>query len=246
MSATSADVVMTADGDIRGILIDVGGFLGIGARTVMVDIDELHFVLDHQQGTTGGWFDDTADDFFIVAAMSEAELEALPEFDEAMLRGGFETRRYQPTHAQEGMVQDGHHGSARNGSRHEQPVQQPAQDGMMVRTQAPDGFQPMAQEQLTADTLMGANVWDGQNQQIGQVEDLVLAADGAQIEAIVLDVGGFIGIGTHRVALNLQEVDIFWGDAQQEVRVQVPMTQEQLEQMPELPGLIAADLYLYE
>ncbi|TVQ59626.1 MAG: hypothetical protein EA355_00235, partial [Rhodobacteraceae bacterium] len=38
------DVVMTQDGDVRGVLLDVGGFLGFGARTVMVDIEDLHFV----------------------------------------------------------------------------------------------------------------------------------------------------------------------------------------------------------
>jgi sporulation protein YlmC with PRC-barrel domain len=260
-----ADIVMTADGDIHGILIDVGGFLGIGARTVMVDIDELHFVLDHEGG--GGWFDDTADEFFIVAAMSEAELEALPEWDDANLRRGFETRgyygQYEPgatmghdgqvaqqegrvvttetTAVQQTQPQDQQQAQVQQAQPQDQQQQQQVQvqqaqpqdqQQMQARTQQPEGYQVMAREQLTVDTLQGADVYDAQNQQIGNVEDLVLAADGTSIEAIVLDIGGFLGIGQHRVALQVQEVDIFH-DQQQQVRVQVPMTQQELEQLPE-------------
>jgi uncharacterized protein YrrD len=246
------DVIMTADGEIRGIIIDVGGFLGIGARTVMVDIDELFFVPDHQNG--GGWFDDTADGFFVVAAMSEAELEALPEFEEAQLRAGVETRpRFDQRRQEPGgmMGQDGQveHEEGRDLTAADQQADQPVQDQQAMqqdqqttqqdqqamqqpRTQAPEGYQMMEQEQRTADALMDADVYDGQNEQIGNVEDLVLAEDG-QVTHVVLNVGGFLGIGDHRVALPIEEVDIFWSQQDDQVRIQVPMTQEQLEQMPE-------------
>jgi sporulation protein YlmC with PRC-barrel domain len=254
------DIVMTGDGEIRGVLIDVGGFLGIGARTVMVDLDHLYFVRDQDGGD--GWFTDTADDFFIVAAMTEAELESLPEFDEDQLRAGLERRAYDDRRQEPGAMM-GHDGevAAQEGRDAEVTEQQAMQDDpatedevamqddqaaqqeqamqddqamqgdRQARTQAPEGYQMMADEQRTADNLMGADVYDGENQQIGSVEDIVL--DGNEISHLVLDIGGFLGIGEHRIALSMQEVDIFWSDQDDEVRVQVPMTQEELEQMPE-------------
>jgi len=236
------DVIMTADGEIRGIIIDVGGFLGIGARTVMVDIDELAFVPDHTNGT--GWFADTADDFSIVVAMSEEELESLPEWDEDQLRAGMEPRaRHEPGarmgHDGDVALQEGRDAEHTDdvAMQDDQAVQDdPAmQQDRQARTQAPEGYEMMADEQRTADNLMGADVYDAQGEQIGSVEDLVLG-DGNEISHLILDIGGFLGIGEHRVALDSQEVDIFWSEADNEVRVQVPMTQEELEQMPEYEG----------
>lgn len=233
------DIVMTGDGEIRGILIDVGGFLGIGTRRVMVDKDELFFVLDQQPGATGGWFDDTADAFFIVAAMTREELEALPEWDDANLRRGFEARPHFDRQHEPGAAM-GHDGQVAQqegralGTQQQQAAVQPQQQAQPMQQQAqpPQGYAPMEPGQMTAETLRGAPVFGAENQEIGQVQDLVLAADGTTVEAIVLDIGGFLGVGQHRVALQIQEVEILH-DQQQQVRIQVPMTRQQLEQLPE-------------
>jgi sporulation protein YlmC with PRC-barrel domain len=42
--ATIQNVVIGADGAVRGVLVDFGGFLGIGTRTVMVRMDALGVV----------------------------------------------------------------------------------------------------------------------------------------------------------------------------------------------------------
>ncbi len=231
------DVVMTADGEIHGVLIDVGGFLGIGARTVKVDLDHLYFVLD-DDGANGGWFGDTADDFFIVAAMTKAELEGLAEFDADQLRSGLERRGYEDrrdepgeTMDQDGQVEEREGRDAAVTEEQELDEQEAMQQDQQARTQAPEGYELMAQDQRTADMLIGADVYDGENQQIGTVQDLVL--DENEVSHLVIDIGGFLGLGEHRVALQHQEVDIFWSDQDGNVRVQVPMTQQELEQMPE-------------
>lgn len=35
------DVVMTDDGNLRSVLVDVGGFLGMGAKTIAISADEI-------------------------------------------------------------------------------------------------------------------------------------------------------------------------------------------------------------
>lgn len=80
------DVVMSKQGEIRGVILDVGGFLGMGVRNVMVDIDELHFVSEKDNP-------EEIDDYRVVTTMSKDELENLPEWDEDQLRRGFSSQR---------------------------------------------------------------------------------------------------------------------------------------------------------
>ena len=51
-----------------------------------------------------------------------------------------------------------------------------------------------------ASKLMHAKVYNDQNQSIGKIDDFIISTDGKLTVAIV-DVGGFLGMGTHRVAL---------------------------------------------
>lgn len=66
--ANISDLVMTQEGDLLGYIADIGGFLGIGAHTVLLDRDALHMA---QFG----------DDVVMATNYSQEELEALPEFD---------------------------------------------------------------------------------------------------------------------------------------------------------------------
>jgi sporulation protein YlmC with PRC-barrel domain len=51
-----------------------------------------------------------------------------------------------------------------------------------------------------ASKLIGATVYNDQDQRIGKIEDMIVSPDG-KISAAVIDVGGFLGIGRHRVAI---------------------------------------------
>ncbi len=250
------DVVMSKDGEVRGVLIDVGGFLGIGARTVMVDIEELYFVSDDEAA-------EDIDDFFLVAAMTEGELEALPEWDEDSLRAGFAADSYDGQQAaaqhsgetigQDGtqqpgematgatMGQDGDSAEA-EGRVAGEVATDPAADmtagqdtGVAAAPGTPEGYTELAGEERTADRLMGANVYDAQGENIANVDDVVMGAEGDATHLIV-DVGGFLGIGSHTVAIEVDDAQIVWHDQNGDVRVQLPMTRDQLEAMPEYEG----------
>lgn len=92
-----------------------------------------------------------------------------------------------------------------------------------------------AGEERTADRLMGATVYDAEGDNIANVDDVLFDADHA-ISHLVMDVGGFLGLGSHTVALGLDDVDITWSDEDDNVRVQVSMSQDQLEELPEYEG----------
>jgi len=210
------DVVMSQDGEIRGVLVDVGGFLGLFARTVMVEIDDLYFVADDANPEDPG-------EFHVVASMSREQLEALPEWDSANLSAGFQQHGYAPAH-QTQMTPGDADVSMDNDP---QPV--------IGIDHAAEGYTEVQIDERTAEALTGANVYDATDDNIGTVTDLVLDGDNA-VTHVLVDVGGFLGIGSHTVALPVNEVDILWHDANEDVRVHVQMTRDQLEAMPEYQG----------
>src|SRR5258705_12449866 len=54
-----------------------------------------------------------------------------------------------------------------------------------------------------ASKLIRANVYNDTDQKIGSIRDLIVAPDGTVSVAIV-DVGGFLGVGRHHVAIPVQ------------------------------------------
>lgn len=97
-----------------------------------------------------------------------------------------------------------------------------------------EGYQPADAAMLSVETLMGADVYSENDENIGSVEDVMVSESG-QVEYFIMDVGGFLGIGTHTVALGLDEVSVMQAEGD-ELRVFVSATREQLEQAPEYEG----------
>ncbi|MBD3626375.1 MAG: PRC-barrel domain-containing protein, partial [Rhodobacteraceae bacterium] len=64
------DVVLSHDGQLKGIVAEVGGFLDIADKHVMLEVKDMKLVP----------VDDV--EYAIVTRMTEEELEQLPEVDE--------------------------------------------------------------------------------------------------------------------------------------------------------------------
>ncbi|MCC6000664.1 MAG: PRC-barrel domain-containing protein [Pararhodobacter sp.] len=241
-----SDVVMSQDGAVRGILIDVGGFLGMFARTVMVDIDELYFVAD----------DSTAEDlndFFVVASLTREQLEALPEWSEEMLHAGFEYRSaqhgaatheageaagmgdQQATMDQEPVMEPGAQGDAAMGAEPGAATEDGQIGAPGAPAAIPEGYVAVDPTVPTAEQLTDADVYDAAGDHIGNVSDAILDPD-AGVREVIVDVGGFLGLGSHTVALPVDGAEILWNEQDDSVRIHVAMTREQLESLPEYEG----------
>ena len=70
------DVIMTREGQVEAVLVDIGGFLGLGERQVAVNLDEVKFVSDSST--------EEAEDFFLVLNADPATLEDAPEYGSNM------------------------------------------------------------------------------------------------------------------------------------------------------------------
>ena len=55
-----------------------------------------------------------------------------------------------------------------------------------------------------ASKLIHTDVYNERNEKIGRVDDLIVAPDGS-LSAAIIDVGGFLGMAAHRVAIPIQQ-----------------------------------------
>ncbi|MFA6153592.1 PRC-barrel domain containing protein [Mesorhizobium sp.] len=83
----------------------------------------------------------------------------------------------------------------------------------------------LASNELTADILDGATIYGADDEKIGTVSHL----HGSQV---VIDVGGFLGIGAKAVAVPASQLD-FMRDEDGDVHAVTAWTKDQLKHMPE-------------
>jgi sporulation protein YlmC with PRC-barrel domain len=79
-----------------------------------------------------------------------------------------------------------------------------------------------------ASKLVGATVYNDANQRIGKIEDMIVSPDG-KLSVAVIDVGGFLGIGKHRVAIPVEQ----FSDITAKRLVLPKATKEALKALPE-------------
>ncbi len=223
------DIVLSRDGQVEAVLVDVGGFLGIGERQVAVEMSALRFVADDATD---------ADDWFIVMTGDRALLESAPAWNAAMSGTGAAATDAAATGAAAGAAGAGAVAGAA-GTVGDPNAEVPAANEAVASVDAGTANAAIAREgyaaadatRLTSENLTGATVYDSQDASIGEVSDLVLTEAG-QVSQMIVDVGGFLGIGEKPVALEMSQVQVLQADGGGELRVYVPMTREQLEALP--------------
>lgn len=203
------DLVVSNQGDIVAVVIGVGGFLGLGEKGVSVDYSELQWT--------------TAEDGSerIVLNTTKEALEAAPAFewrddnadDAAATNSGNAAVTDTAPANPEGTAAE--------------PVTNP--DGTAMDRSTMTDFDEMS---ATAEELKGTAVYGTNDEQIGTIGDFVLGDDGKAVDAVIVDVGGFLGLGTKPVAVGFENLN-FAVDANNNRYLFLNTTKEQLEAQPE-------------
>ncbi len=84
---------------------------------------------------------------------------------------------------------------------------------------------------MSAQDLIGTRVIGPNNDDVGEVGDVILTADG-KVDAIIVDVGGFLGLGEKPVAIALDNLK-FMKDQNGKLSVNVNFTEDQLKNQPQ-------------
>ncbi len=86
--------------------------------------------------------------------------------------------------------------------------------------------------QLTVENLEGATVYGANDETVGDIDSLVVGDDG-KIQQVVVNVGGFLGMGAKSVAVTFDELQILTNEAGDEYRIYIDSTKEALKAQPE-------------
>lgn len=208
------DLVISSDGEIHAVVIGVGGFLGIGEKNVAVDFASLEHVVA---------FDGT--ERWVLATTADA-LNAAPDFvweenldgDPAVNPGNPADPMMAPAEPVDAPAED---------------AMAPAADGMAVEdhnAMPRDGYATIERDALTAENLTGATVVGPEGDDIAVVGDILLTEDG-QVDAMLIDFGGFLGMGEKRVAVTLDNLE-FASNESGDLLIYSDFTREQLEAHP--------------
>lgn len=247
------DVLLARDGTVDAVLVDIGGFLGMGEHQVAVDMGQIKFVSDSATA-------DDPSDYFLVMTATKDVLQAAPAFEDAAMAPAPDAAATDaetapaddtaaaPAETEAAPVDDTAAAPAETETAPADSAEAPAATETPDATapadtaaapaapvSARDGFVAATAEAITSETLTGAPVYDPTDARVGEVSELVLDADG-QVTQTVVDVGGFLGIGEKPVALPLDQIEIMQRTDTSELRVFVSQTKEQLEAMPAYEG----------
>jgi predicted outer membrane protein/sporulation protein YlmC with PRC-barrel domain len=210
------DLVLQKDTGVRVALIDVGGFLGIGEKTVAIPFTDLQYKKV-----------DNSNEPQVTVAMSKEDLKNQPAYDTNQLDeaaaanapAATPAATTDNTMANNGVTTDqtapavnapatADNTVANNGVTPDQTA--PATTNQMATNnnsvEVTTGSVPPSQD-MAATSLIGTTVYGSDDSSIGEVGDIVFDKKG-DIDAIIVDVGGFLGMGEKPVALSFDQLNV--------------------------------------
>jgi sporulation protein YlmC with PRC-barrel domain len=111
--------------------------------------------------------------------------------------------------------------------------QAPGTRGMETITTGtiPVKFVSVQPTDVVASKLMGLNVYSKQNESIGEIEDLVID-NGKDVRAVILSVGGFLGMGERYVAVSPSAITFIRSTDAGTLRAELDTTKDQISKAP--------------
>ncbi len=90
-------------------------------------------------------------------------------------------------------------------------------------------------EQMSAEDLEGSYVYGANDETVGEIDSLLIG-DNGKIDRVVINVGGFLGLGEKPVAVTFDELQVLKNVEGDDVRIYIDSTEERLESQPEYQG----------
>jgi len=197
------DVVISNDGAVQSVVVGVGGFLGIGEKNVAVDWKQM------------SWAEQNGDRWLVMPTTKEA-LQALPDFDRTQYEPAPATASTATGTApadDTAMAPAPADTAAPADQTTKAPAAAPADqnaattagtDKMATAAIDKSTLSPFDTSNVRAEDLVGATVYGANDENVGEIGDVVLTQDG-KVDSLIIDVGGFLGIGEKEVAIGMEK-----------------------------------------
>lgn len=199
------EIVLSNDGQIRAIVIGVGGFLGMGEQDVAVTMDQVTFATDPEDPS----------EMYVVVNTGAEMLRGSPRYERVALTGDAAATGNATT-----AVTTGTDAMATD------------RTAFVAPNVARDGYNPVAVTEVSSEMLVGKSVYGVNDDSVGTIDDLIVDDQGA-ITNVIIDFGGFLGIGTSQVSVGFGELTILGNEGRADVRVYVDATKEQIQAQPQ-------------
>lgn len=93
-------------------------------------------------------------------------------------------------------------------------------------------FVPVGQNDDLSSNLIGLDVYNGSNQDVGQIKDIAMGPQG-RARAYILSAGGFLGMGEHYVAVNPANIKVSYNISDQKWHATTSTTKAELKSAAE-------------
>jgi sporulation protein YlmC with PRC-barrel domain len=229
------DIVLAKDGKAESLVIGVGGFLGIGTKNVTYDFAKAK------------WAEKNGDRW-LVAETTKEELQAQPDFDRKAYDpapGSATAANNAPAATTPAVVSSDT--TSDKGAKPAEPAKSMAEtkpaapapataENKPADTNATDETKTASIDKSTltempmgdirGDDLKGTTVYGANDEKIGEIGDVVLKDN--KPDAVIVDVGGFLGIGAKEVAVGMDHLK-FMTDKDGKKYLYTNFSKEQLE-----------------
>lgn len=209
---TINDMVVTSGVGVSAVVISVGGVLGVGAKDVAVAFDQLTW--EEREDGSRRW----------VLAVAPDALATAPAF----IWGDSEAVTGEPAlspEEEEAQLEEGDPNAAPV-----DPELTTDQPGARATPGDREGLTAIDATEFQPEQLRGIGVYGINDELIGSISDVVLNPDGT-VDAVIVDVGGFLGLGAKPVAVGSDNLTISEDIAGQRYLF-ISTTRDQLEAQP--------------
>ena len=231
------DLIITSDGDVAAVIVGVGGFLGIGEKDVALSMDSIQVRFE----------DGNMRNRFLVVNANAAMLEEAPAFevmDETMAQemeeaeaAAEEAEANADAATDENALTENAEAEAAEAEAETEMAEAGTMEDrpmLMAPQMEREGYTPMERDQLNSEDLTGMRVMGANDEDVGEVGEILMTDDG-QVDRLVLDIGGFLGLGEHHIAVTPDELT-FMTDASGAMTIFIDATQDALEAQPQYEG----------
>jgi sporulation protein YlmC with PRC-barrel domain len=253
------DLVLSKDGMVEAIVIGVGGFLGIGEKDVAIDFktidwaerdgdrwivieataDQLKELPDFDRGAYAPAPAVASNDAATPPATTTPSTD-MSQNNAATPPAATDSTAEAPADADATKADKTADAPAASGT--ETTAQAPAASGTDTTAQAPAATDQTATAaidrsklkelntaEMRSEDLVGTTVYGANDENIGEIGDVVL--QGEKVDAVIIDVGGFLGMGEKEVAVGMDNLT-FMADEDGDRYLYTTFTKEQLDAAP--------------
>ncbi len=211
------DIVLAKDGKAEALVIGVGGFLGLGAKNVAYDFGKAQWAEKNGER-------------WLVAQTTKEQLQAQPDFNRKAYDPAPATTAANSPAAPAPMAAVPSDSSAPAVAPADKTAQAPdatAPDQTQTAAIDKSALTEMPIGEIRGEDLKGTTVYGANDAKVGEIGDVVLTPD-SKPDAVIIDVGGFLGIGEKEVAVGMDNLK-FMTDKDGKKYLYTTFTKEQLE-----------------